>query len=133
MRHLGLCVALLTAGLAAAQDKKPDPAKGNEVSGKISYNGKPLPSGTVTFVSKDGKTTVAGTIAADGTYKVLLPAAEYGIAITTDPPPVKKDDKDPPKKVPVLKIPAKYGDVKTSGLLYKVAKGNQSFNIELTN
>ena len=90
-----------------------------------------FPSGTVTFVSKDGKTTVAGAIAEDGTYRVALPAGEYGVAITTAVPK-KKDDKDPPKKVPVLQIPAKYGDVKTSGITYKVAKGKQSFDIDLT-
>jgi hypothetical protein len=132
MRILTLFAVLLGSSFASAEDKKPDPAKAEEVSGKVAYNGKPLPGGTVTFVSKDGKTTIAGALAEDGTYKVALPAGEYGIAITTDSPK-KKDDKDPPKKVPVLKIPAKYGDVKTSGLVYKVASGKQSFDIELTN
>jgi hypothetical protein len=129
MRVLSLLAALLLPAAAAGQDKKPVP-KGEVVSGKIAYNGKPLSGGTVTFVSKDGKTTVAGAIADDGTYTVLLPAAEYGVAITTAAP--GKDDKDPPKKVPVLKIPAKYGDVKTSGITYKVSKGKQTYDIELT-
>jgi hypothetical protein len=131
MRVLTVLAVLLASGLAAAQDKKPE-AKGEEVSGKVTFNGKPLPSGTVTFVSKDGKTTVAGAIAEDGTYRVILPGGEYGVAITTAPQKKKDDPKDPPKKVPVFQIPAKYGDVKTSGITYKVAKGKQSFDIDLT-
>ena len=131
MRVLTLLAALLFSGIASADDKKPDP-KGEEVSGKITYNGKPLPAGTVTFVSKDGKTTTASAIAEDGTYKAILPVGEYGIAITTVAAKKKDDPKDPPKKT-VVKIPEKYGDVKTSGLVYKVAKGKQSFDIDLTN
>jgi hypothetical protein len=122
-------MALLMAGFATAQDRKPDPVKGEEVAGKITIDGKPVPAGIITYVSKDGKTTVSETIAADGTYRVIVPDGEYALAVASPPPPTKVDPKDPPKKLPL--IPAKYGDPKTSGLLYKVSKGKQTYDIDL--
>lgn len=40
------------------------------VSGKVTFQGKALKGGGVTFVSTDGSRSVAGTIGPDGTYKV---------------------------------------------------------------
>jgi hypothetical protein len=112
------CVVLLAAGVAPGDDKKPEP-KGVEVSGRVTLDGKPLPAGVLTFTSKDGKTTVATKIV-DGKYETRLPEGEYGVGIA---PP--KD-----KKGPV--IPAKYGDPKTSGIIYTVKAGKQAFDLNLT-
>ncbi|HVL15435.1 MAG TPA: carboxypeptidase regulatory-like domain-containing protein, partial [Gemmata sp.] len=65
MRALTLLAALAAPALAG--DEKPDP-KGEAVSGRITFKGKPLAGGTVTFASKDGKTTVAAAIDAEGAY-----------------------------------------------------------------
>lgn len=133
LRRLGACAFLLAAGLAAADDKKPDPpAKGEEVTGKIALDGVALAEATVTFVSKDGKTKVDAGVK-DGVYKTRLPAGEYGVGVASVKPPKEKDPKVPPKDpgrfLPV--VPDKYGDPKTSGLVVKVAGGKNEFNIEL--
>ena len=135
MRVLAFTLMVLVGvgGFATAQDKK-DPPKGEEVAGKVLLNGQPVPAGTITFVSKDGKTAVSSLIGKDGTYAVVVPADEY-VVVIGDPPPAKADPKDPPKKdedkKPKPLIPEKYGDPKTSGLVYKVAKGKQNFDIDL--
>jgi hypothetical protein len=121
-RTLIAAVVLALASPAFAEDKKPEP-KGEPVTGKITFNDKALPAGTITFVSKDGK-SYAATIAADGTYAATLPAGEYRIGVSTTA--VKKGD--PKNYVP---IPAKYGDPDTSGLVYSVAKGKQTYDIAL--
>lgn len=129
-RILGACAVLLAAGWAAADDKKPDPPKGEDVSGKVALDGVPLTGATVTFVSKDGKTTVAAEVK-DGAYRATLPAGEYGVGIASVPP--KKDPKNPPKEEPKFLpvVPAKYGDPKTSGITVKVAAGRNEINFEL--
>jgi hypothetical protein len=121
------CVVLLAAGVAA-QDKKPEP-KGEPVSGRVTLDGKPLSAGVVTFVSKDGKTTVAAPVI-DGRFLATVPVGEYAVGITPPRPPREKDPKEkPPAPAPV--IPAKYGDPKTSGITYKVTDGKQDFDIDL--
>jgi len=55
------------------------------VSGKVTYKGEPLPSGTVTFVTDAG--VVSSPIAVDGTYSI--PKAPLGtVAITVTTPAV---------------------------------------------
>src|SRR5438045_4067984 len=121
-RVLISCLVLLIASSAFAEDKKPEP-KGEPVGGKVTFDGKPLPGGTVTFVTKDGKTSVPAKIAEDGTFKATVPTGSYRITVS---PVAKKDD--PKKYVP---IPAKFGDPDTSGLTYEVKAGAQTFDIEL--
>jgi len=128
MRALTLLATLAAPALALAGDEKPDP-KGEAVSGRITFKGKPLAGGTVTFASKDGKTTVAAAIDAEGAYKAVVPAGDYAVAITTLVPK-KKDDKDPPVKLPP--IPAKYGDPKTTPLTATVKDGKNTFDIQLS-
>lgn len=113
-----VCVSVAFA--SAKEDKK-----GEDVSGTITFNGKPLPFGTVTFVSKDGKQKIATAIADDGTYKAVLPKGEYSVGIAD--PVAKKDDKEPK----TLPIPAKYKSPDTSSLRIDVTGGKQSVNIAL--
>jgi hypothetical protein len=122
MKRLACACVVLLAGVATADDKKPEP-KGEEVSGKVLLNGAPLKAGSVTFASKDGKTTVATPIAEDGTYLARVPQGEYTVAIG---PPKVKDPKNPPPA-----IPAKYSDPKTSGITYTVTAGKQTFDLDL--
>ena len=111
LRTLGACAMMLAAGHAAADDKKPDPPKGDAVAGTVTLDGKPLPGGTVTFASKDG-TTVAAEVK-DGAYKTALPAGEYGVGVAG----------------PV--VPARYGDPQKSAIVVKVAAGRNEINLDL--
>jgi hypothetical protein len=139
-RLLMACVLAVTS-TALADDKKPEP-KGEPVSGTVTYKGQPIPAGVITFISKDGKTTVSAPLAEDGTYKATVPAGEYKVTVSTDPavPDKKPDPKTPPKLPPVdpkkppkvvVKIPAKYGDPKTTPLVITVKAGAQTIDIAL--
>jgi hypothetical protein len=110
---------------------------GAKVSGTVKYKGKPLPSGTVTFF--DAKKEIVGSSAIkDGSYAVEgVPPGKMMVSVTT-PPAVKVDPRHPPPKdmpgeppLPVMPIPAQYGNPEQSGLTYDVKAGNQDFPIEL--
>ena len=128
MNRVLIACAVLFASPVIADDKKPEP-KGEPVQGMITFKGKPLPGGTVTFVSKDAKVKIAAMIAEDGTYKATVPAGKYRVTVSTEVEKKKDDPKDPPKPLPA--IPKKYSDPDTSGLVITVKKGKQTFEIDL--
>jgi truncated hemoglobin YjbI len=91
-------------------DKKLD---GSEtVGGKVTFSGKPLDGGTVTFTSAKG--SASGKIDKDGTYKVeKLEPGEYVVTVSDQPGGT-------------VKVPVKYGDAKTSALTIEVKKGEKA-------
>jgi hemoglobin len=110
----------------AADPKKPekeDAGDVGQISGKATYKGQPLPGGTIGLHTKDGL-AVSTPLSEDGTYVAAkVPPGEYVVTLETES--VKATAK-------YVKIPAKYGDPKTSGLKYTVIKGKQQFDIDLT-
>jgi hemoglobin len=116
------------------EDKKPEEKPGDtaSVKGMVSYKGKPVTGGVITFVS--GKTSVAGTIAPDGTYKVekLMPG-DYKVAVDTEAlklPPGGAGGTKPPAGT-YIPLPAAYRDAEKSGLMFKVEKGTATYDILL--
>jgi hypothetical protein len=110
-----------------------------EVTGTVTYNGKALPSGQVTFFGAD-KQVVGGSSIIEGKYKVLkVPPGTVKITVRTPPPPppasqTAKQDAPPPEKRPPLEsiaIPPKYGNPDQSGLTYEVKPGSQEHPIDL--
>jgi len=98
-------------------DKKaPKPAAGaGQVTGNITLDGKPLTGGEIGLLGADGR-TFKGPINADGSYQVKgLPAGTFKITVKSN----------------VVKIPTKYADPSTSGLMYEVRAGNQALDIQL--
>src|SRR5262249_60843279 len=80
------------------EDKKPGEAS---AEGKVTFKGKPLGGGTITFVPAEGP-GIKGQIAADGSYKVAeLKPGEYKVTIETES---LKD------KEGYVAIPAKYSN-----------------------
>ena len=164
---LDVLLALVVA--AAPSQDKPDATKpGTQVLGMITYKGKPLPAGFVTFHGKGMKDTFQATID-DGKYvlKNVRPG-EFKVTIDTESiaafakqlqeqvarlearaellKAAKKEDADLAKRIAelkervktvetaqkkVVKVPAKYAAVDTSGLTFKVAPGENTFDIEL--
>lgn len=56
-----------------------------ELSGKVSYKGKNLKGGSVTFVSKDSGISYPCTIADDGSYTLnTIPAGIYKVCVDTE-------------------------------------------------
>jgi len=54
------------------------------VSGSVSYNGKPLKGGSVTFVSQDGNTSRSADISETGTFSLdKLAAGDYKVCVDT--------------------------------------------------
>jgi hemoglobin len=103
---------------------KPEPKKEPAgVKGNVTYKGKPVPGGTITFVPvKDGVAkTITGAIGEDGTYNLSkVPRGEYKIQIA----PAGKDK-------PKFLLPAKYQSEKTSGLSVNVEAEAETHDIEL--
>jgi hypothetical protein len=108
------------------------------VSGKVSLAGQPLGTGTIVFFAENYGETAIGPLASDGTYTLKygtgfsVPAGDYRVAINEGPPPgapiPSPEDimKAPPAAANTSKIPAKYRDAKTSGLIAVVKPGSNS-------
>jgi hypothetical protein len=147
VKGCALAVLVLVAGCAA---------KGN-VTGKVSYKGKLLPAGTVTFITEKGGATFDAQIQEDGTYtvtkvpagpaKILVKAYELPKMPARPGPAGQMTGGPPPGALPegvkspypdlkaeaekVVKIPDKYADAGKSDLTYTVTSGAQTHDIDL--
>jgi major membrane immunogen (membrane-anchored lipoprotein) len=128
------------------------------VSGTVTYNGKPLEKGDISFISEDmrknfgasgaitdGSYTLStggnGDGAAAGKYKVTVKAKEEYVS-KAQADFQKESGKDNPKFPPhyIAKaaaaakslIPAGYGDVRTTNLTAEVKEGSNSIPFELS-
>jgi len=119
----------------------------NKVNGTVSYKGKNLTMGTITFYSGDGKTKSFTTIGSNGFYELIdPPLGKVRVGIAVKPPPSVKlipgKDKEgiKPKAIigdtpstpvePVL-IPVEYADPGKSGLTAELSSGSNTHNIDL--
>src|SRR5262249_35760 len=113
------------------------------VTGKVSYNGEAVPSGTVAFYGKDDEVSSA-PIGPDGTYEATkVPLGEVKVTVTTPPPPdpsaAERLKKNPMviergitiKQGKVVSVPRKYNLPGTSGISLTVTQGSQPFDITL--
>jgi len=109
------------------------------VSGEITYKGKPIEKGTITFISTDGVRPNATGMIDSGTYAMTttepgdgVVVGEYKIAFSDINP---EDYNTPlpgaPRKAPKPGLPKKYLNADTSGLTFKVEPGSQTKNFEL--
>lgn len=108
------------------------------VSGTVTYQGKPVPKGTITFQSDDpnGRNAV-GSIDPDGSYTLqtekpgdgALPG-DYRVAISARDDEVL--DYIPPKPIPPKRlVPEKYENPDTSGLKATVKSGRNDIPFDL--
>lgn len=139
LRHaLSLAVALsvCAAGLSGCGSSGPEMGR---VYGKVSFNGKPVTKGTVSFVttSPDGR-NATGAIGEDGSYTLQTEnpgdgalLGDYKVGLVSRDEVVL--DYIPAKRVPPKRlIPEKYENPNTSGLTAKVESGSNTKNFELT-
>lgn len=119
------------------------------VSGSVSYKGKPIPAGTVTFHGPGGKIETA-QIRPDGTYqmpKVLVGATKVTVEtprLSRLPPALAKAmregdeatiaaaQRDGATIVRSVPIPETFKDPDKSGLSLDVHEGEQKFNIGIS-
>ena len=149
---LACCVVVFTTGCT------PDHKARGVVKGTVTKGKKPLTTGTVMFIGKNGITGSA-SINPDGTYVMNdAPLGECKVTVTVsalpmDPAtrsrlkgkgpampagPVNPEESSGPPPPPLAVIPkevvpidAKYSNPETSGLSFTVQKGEQTYNIDL--
>ena len=139
-RHLPLlavCAAVLASGCGGRR---------GTVSGEVRYNGKPLPSGTITFLAHSGETKVVTAEIVDGRYVAQnVGVGPAKVAVATVPPakgglpprggkPVEVTTSSAPSSPPgkYVPIPHRYANPEQSGLTLDVQPGSQTKDFELT-
>ena len=127
-----LFVVLLTLTVAAIGCRKGGPELA-PVTGKVTYQGKPLPFGAVVFLPESGRTST-GIIQPDGTFQMVTSGRGNGAAVGKNKVRFACDaSHDPSKKAPggaglVISlgnplIPQKYMSCETSGFEVVVQSG----------
>jgi hypothetical protein len=118
------------------------------VTGQVTFNGQPLPLGTITFHAEQGDHEVSNALIRDGSYSVdgVRAGPTKVTVVTVDTaqvgaPPTeaggardKGDGLKPAPKKPssnFVALPKHYGDPNNSGLSLEVHQGTQTFNVEL--
>jgi hypothetical protein len=134
------CLALVAAAVAltplACGRSGPEMAR---VSGTVTYQGKPVPKGTVSFVSPDAaRRNATGQLDANGYYRLQTEEpgdgaelGDYDVAFYAHEEKILDYRPKEPVK-PQRLIPEKYENPKTSGLKRTVKSGSNTFNFELT-
>jgi hypothetical protein len=135
-RWPGLLVIALASLVPIACGSGPEMAT---VTGRVSYQGKPLPKGTITFVAVNANgRNASGQIDAEGYYTLQTEQPGDGVLLGGyDVTISARDDavldyipKEPVK--PKRLAPEKYENPGTSGLKRAVTSGRNTINFELT-
>ncbi|MDR2439769.1 MAG: carboxypeptidase-like regulatory domain-containing protein [Planctomycetaceae bacterium] len=127
------CVGILFwAGMILMVSGCDNPAPAN-VTGTVTFDGKPLPQAMVIFSPVDGSRSSVGVTDAQGTYKLRFSASASGAIVgehkveirtaTTDP-----DPSDKTKAVEI--IPARYNN--STELRQILKKGTQVINFDIS-
>jgi hypothetical protein len=130
-----LSVAFLAMGLAGCSR---GPAVG-EVSGKVTFKGKPIVEGTITFINPTTGYAAEAGLQKDGSYVVETPegglvVGEYLVMVN---PLLYRDTSNPrtppsPVERPAPNIPQKYRNQGRTPLRATVQKGRNTFNFDMT-
>lgn len=118
------------------------------VTGKVTYNGEPVPAGcSVVFMHQESSTPASGTTSADGSYTLTMRgepktlAGEYKVSIS---PPTSNEQVDAntpgyeatmmegtPDTAQPAPFPDKYMLPETSGLTFTVKEGSNTIDVEM--
>jgi hypothetical protein len=115
-----------------------------QLSGKVTLDDKPLPGGTVVFVTEDGSKTEHVPIKPDGTYSSdRIPSGDLRVGVTPPPPSaasympkgmeVRADDPNAASKRggANVKVPDKLQDPAKSGITVNADGGQKTFDVVL--
>ncbi len=132
-----LALAMLLApgvGCGPSDSDQPDTLP---VSGKVTYKGKPVPKGTITFQSDQGR-MATGEIQEDGTYSLTTARSGDGAVAGHHRVSIVANEGDPtlmpssPGYVrPKNLVPMKYNQPDQSGLEANVTKDSKEFHFDL--
>lgn len=110
------------------------------VSGKVTFNGKPVTKGMVTFVSSEpNRPNATGMLQSDGSYSLNTPehgsgalVGEYKVAVSGKDPDAYNQVVAPGEPMKIeSSIPAKFENPDSSGLTAKVVSGSNMHNFDL--
>jgi hypothetical protein len=149
----GRCLVLLGAAAflfgCGGDTGKP---KLGRVSGKVTYNGKPVTKGTVSFIPASGPgiatgQSAAGEIGPDGSYQLTTFEGGDGAVLGEHRVIVQSREDDPALKgggmpipdkqgrlnikPPTYLVPQKYATTESSPLRFTVKEGSNRYDIEL--
>lgn len=121
----------LTAGCAGEGSSKTRNEKMSKVSGVVTYKGKPVDAGTVSFSNPMNGFSASGEIALAGKFVItLIPVGDYRVSVL--PPAPKEAVEEATLTKPVTTIPVKYQNAATSGLQASVPpEGLSDLKLEL--
>jgi hypothetical protein len=128
---LAMTVALVAGCGESGASKYP-------VTGKVNYQGKPLPLGTVMFVPDNGPPAMS-MIGADGTYRLEATPGKQRVSVVAMPPQQGRPDPTVDGgidttgfPVPKSLVPQKYNEYRTSGIEVEVKPtGENQIDINL--
>ncbi len=129
-RSLVALLLLAAAGCGGSEGEVRN-EKLSKVSGVVTYKGKPVDAGIVSFSNPMNGFSASGEIGLAGKFDItLVPVGDYRVSIS---PPMPKEAIDPalvPKSS--SDIPVKYQNAETSGLQASVTpEGVQDLKIDL--
>lgn len=123
------CLFILVASFVCFVGCGPKPQPTSTVSGKVSFAGKPVTLGVVSFYDSSKGTGASAPIGADGSFTVSkVPHGDYQVGIM--PPQLAPEEPLTPE-VKNFPVPAKYHDGLTSGLTCKVDKDQVECPIDI--
>jgi hypothetical protein len=114
-------------------------SSGGSVSGKVTLDGAPLQSGTVTFHPVNGGPSAVGTISADGKYELAIgndrsvPPGDYVVTVVATETLSSAQAADPKKAptAPKRLTPDKYASKDSTDLKVAVKGGGNDVPLEL--
>jgi len=130
----------LVLGLAAIVGCEPPADPTGQVSGTVSFQGKPLEDGIISIVNYETGVRIDTEIQPDGTYlatthKGGLPPGNYKVVIF---PPEIADPNPPPNSEPGMiqkkmdNIPKKYRSPQTTPLTLSITEGENTFDVDMS-
>lgn len=134
-----LCFVLLLLPACVGCSGNSDELPTGQVYGKVTYEGKPLPAGSVSFIPDGPGKAAAGEIQADGTFVLTTYSEGDGATIGNHKVMIisERDTSELPAESAAANqdlslIPEKYGmSPKTSGLTAEVKAGKNEINFDL--
>jgi hypothetical protein len=111
--------------------------KAASVSGVVTFDGKPVTRGTVSFSPTAGGQKAIGVIDENGNYELStnreqgLEAGTYNAAVSSRERGAVGDGGGPPMPGKYL-VPQRFSDANTSGLTFDVQRGSNRIDIALT-
>lgn len=130
------CLWLLLLAIAVVTGCGPSRPETAEVSGRVTFQGKPVPEGRILFWPPSGRPAMA-EIKSDGTYELTTFDAEDGAVIGTHRVTIKATrtvfrNNDPSKAVVEWLVPQNYENIDKSPLTAEVSPGKNTINFDLT-